>query len=119
MNNKVFCLTLDLKSDPELIALYEAYHRPDTIWPEIVAGVKAVGILKMDIYRASTRLVMVLETEEDFDLQRDFNRMSTLPRQKEWADLMGRFQQVPDFAKPGEHWVLMDKIFDLNAADKP
>jgi L-rhamnose mutarotase len=113
-NTHVYCLTLDLKNDPELIALYEAYHRPEGIWPEIVTGIKSVGILKMDIYRASNRLVMILETHNDFDIQRDFARMNSLPRQQEWAALMARFQQQLSFAKEGEHWVMMDKIFDLN-----
>jgi L-rhamnose mutarotase len=112
-NTQVYCLTLDLKNDPELIALYEAYHRPDGIWPEIIAGIKSVGILKMDIYRASNRLVMILEADNDFDIQRDFARMNSLPRQQEWAALMAQFQQQLSFAKEGEHWVMMNKIFYL------
>lgn len=111
---KIYCLTLDLKDDPQLILEYEGYHRPDVIWQEIIDGIKSVGILKMDIYRAGNRLFMILETVADFDLKRDFDRMRELPRQVEWANLMLNFQQRLSFAKPDEHWVIMDKIFDLN-----
>ena len=111
MSTKQFCLTLDLKDDPVLIAEYELYHKAEIIWPEILEGNKTVGILSMDIYRAGNRLFMIMETVEDFDLIRDFERLRSLPRQQEWARLMLNFQQRVSFAKPGEHWVLMKKIF--------
>ena len=39
-----FCLTLDLKDDPELIAEYKRYH--EHVWPEIAESIKSSGILK-------------------------------------------------------------------------
>jgi L-rhamnose mutarotase len=111
MQAKRFCLTLDLKNDPALIAAYEHYHQAEVIWPEILEGNKEIGILSMDIYRAGNRLFMIMETVADFDLARDFDRLKTLPRQKEWANLMLLYQQGVPFAKPGEHWVLMQLIF--------
>ncbi|AHF16702.1 L-rhamnose mutarotase [Niabella soli] len=110
---KRFCLTLDLKNDPELIKTYEHYHSRQAIWPEVIEGIKACGIYSMDIYRADTRLAMILEAQDDFELDAGFAKMSELPRQKEWAALMNRFQQKPPFAKPGEHWVPMQQIFEL------
>ncbi len=109
-------MTLDLKDDPELIAEYEHYHRPDVIWPEIREGIRDCNILEMDLFRAGNRLFMIMITTDAFDLARDFERMLQLPRQQEWAALMSRFQQRPPFAREHEHWVLMDQIFDLNAA---
>jgi len=111
---KKFCLTLDLKNDDELIEAYERYHQQDTIWPEIPEGIKACGILTMDIYRASTRLVMFMETVDEFELKSGFEKMADLPRQKEWAALMNTLQQRPAFAEPDEHWVEMKQIFRLN-----
>jgi L-rhamnose mutarotase len=35
---KRYCLALDLKDDPALIAEYEVYHRK--IWPEIERSIK-------------------------------------------------------------------------------
>ena len=113
--NKRFCLALDLKDDEHLIAQYERYHQRDVIWPEIVEGIKQCNVLEMDIYRIGNRLMMILETNQDFDLAKDFARMGTLPRQKEWAELMLTFQQRLPFAKEDEHWVLMKQIFNLNS----
>ena len=115
MNSKRLFFALDFKDYERLIAEYENYHKSNVIWPEILAGIKQCNILEMDIYRVSNRLLMVLETNEEFDLARDFERMGTLPKQKEWAELMLNFQQRLPFAKEDEHWVLMKQIFNLNA----
>ena len=37
-----YCLTLDLKDDPNLIEQYKKYH--EHIWPEITASLKQSGI---------------------------------------------------------------------------
>ena len=115
MTSKRYCFALDLKEDEKGIAAYEKYHQPNVIWPEIVEGIKQCNILDMDIFRAGNRLFMILETNDVFDLEKDFARMLTLPRQQEWAELMNRYQQRLPFAEPKEHWVLMKHIFDLNA----
>ena len=58
---KRYCRTLDLRNDPELIAEYRRRHSRENIWPEVMAGIREVGILEMEIYilgtdRKSTRL---------------------------------------------------------------
>jgi len=115
VTTKRLFFALDLKDDERLIAEYEHYHKSDVIWPEIVEGIKQCNILEMDIYRVGNRLLMVLETTENFDLAIDFALMGTLPKQKEWSELMLKFQQRLPFAKEDEHWVLMKQIFNLNA----
>ncbi len=112
---KRFCLALDLKDDEHLIAEYERYHQSDVIWPEIIAGIKQCNVLEMEIYRNGNRLMMILETNDTFDLAKDFALMATLPRQKEWAELMLTFQQRLPFAGEGEHWALVKQIFHLNS----
>jgi L-rhamnose mutarotase len=112
---KTYCLALDLKNNESLINEYEHYHKPGNVWPEIIEGVKACGVQSMKIFRLGNRLVMILQTVPEFDLDRDFARMSTLPRQQEWAALMLRFQEKIPFARPDEHWGLMSQVFDLNA----
>ena len=54
-----YCLTLDLKDDPKLIAEYKGYH--EKIWPEVTASLKASGIHDAEIYLLGTRLFMILE----------------------------------------------------------
>ena len=65
---KRYCLTLDLKNDPELIREYEEHHQK--IWPEIVDSIKASGINSMEIYRLGTRLLMVMEVSDDFSFEK-------------------------------------------------
>jgi L-rhamnose mutarotase len=35
------------------------------------------------------------------------------PKVQEWEELMWKYQQDIPHAKPGEKWVLMNKIFEL------
>ena len=43
-----YCLALDLKDDPQLIAAYEEYHA--SVWPEIITSIKEAGIKNLEIY---------------------------------------------------------------------
>ena len=108
---KRYCLTLDLKNDPELIAAYEHHHRK--VWPEILQRIRSAGIMSMQIYRVSNRLFMVMETTDDFSFERKDRMDKSDKKVSEWETLMWKYQQSLPFAKPGEKWVLMEKIFDL------
>ncbi|OYX85880.1 MAG: hypothetical protein B7Y83_03325 [Flavobacteriales bacterium 32-34-25] len=37
------------------------------------------------------------------------------PKVQEWEELMWKFQQALPFAKSGEKWMLMEKIFELKS----
>src|SRR6185312_15159088 len=80
---------LDLKDDPALIAEYQCWHRPENIWPDIVESIRAAGIRDLEIFRAGN------------------------PRVPAWEALMWKFQQPLPFAKPGEKWVPMTRMFSL------
>ena len=82
---KRYCQTLDLKEDEQLIKEYCYWHSPEHIWPEIPEGIRAVGILNMEIYRLGTRLFMIVETPDDFDWDAAFARLATMDKQAEWA----------------------------------
>ena len=109
---KKYCLALDLKNDPELIAEYEQWHR--NVWQEIRESILDAGITQMEIYRVSNRLFMIMETKPDFSFEKKAGLDASNSSVQEWENLMWKFQQALPFAKPGEKWVLMDKIFDLN-----
>ena len=47
---KRYCQTLDLKDDPELISEYRKRHTENEAWPEILQGIRSVGILEMETY---------------------------------------------------------------------
>ena len=109
---KRYCLTLDLKNDTQLIAEYEAYHKE--IWPEIRKSILDSGITNMEIYRFDNRLMMIMETDDTFSFERKAAMDTGNPKVQEWETLMWKFQQPLKNAKPGEKWVLMDKIFGLS-----
>ena len=107
-----YCLALDLKDDPELIAEYEDHHR--AVWPEVLASIRDSGILDMEIHRAGNRLFMVMEVSDDFSFEAKARADGANPRVQAWEELMWRFQQPLPWAEPGEKWILMERIFKLD-----
>lgn len=108
---KRFCLALDLNDDPKLIEEYENYHK--NIWPEIRKSIIDSGIKGMEIYRLADRLFMIMETVDDFSFDKKAEMDSSNQKVEEWERLMWKFQKPLPFAKPGEKWLLMEKIFEL------
>lgn len=108
---KRYCLALDLKDDPTLIKEYEKHHQQ--VWPEIIESIKGSGIQSMEIYRAGNRLFMIMETEDDFSLDHKNLVDQYNPKVQEWENLMWKYQQALPYAKQGEKWMLMNKIFSI------
>ena len=106
-----YCLALDLKTDPAVIAEYKRYH--EKIWPEITESIKAAGIEDMEIYVHGTRMFMVMEVSERFSFERKATADRENPKVREWEALMWKFQEPLPDAKPGEKWLLMEQIFKL------
>src|SRR6476660_8084471 len=106
-----FCLTLDLKDDPKLIAEYKRYHQK--IWPEITQSIKDSGIEGLEIYLLGTRMFMIMEVNERFSFEAKSKSDRLNPKVQEWEALMWKFQQPLPQAAPGEKWMLMEKIFNL------
>lgn len=109
---KRYCLALDLKDDPALIKEYETHHT--TIWPEITESIKNSGIHVLEIYRTGNRLFMIIEANDDFSFEKKAAMDKNDPKVQEWETLMWTFQEALPWAKPGEKWVLMEKIFELS-----
>ncbi|SDL82512.1 L-rhamnose mutarotase [Catalinimonas alkaloidigena] len=105
------CLALDLQDDPAQIAEYERYHQ--RIWPEIADSIRESGILHMEIYRVADRLFMIMETTPDFSFEKKAALDASNPKVQEWENLMWRFQKSLPHAQPGEKWLKMEKIFDM------
>jgi L-rhamnose mutarotase len=109
--NRRFCLTLDLKDDPKLIAEYKRYH--EKIWPEITRSIKDSGIEDMEIYLLGTRMFMIMEVNEAFSFAAKGEADRSNPKVQEWETLMSTFQQVLPQAKTGEKWLVMERVFEL------
>lgn len=106
-----YCLALDLKEDTLLIAEYKSYHK--SVWPEIIESIKDSGIEILDIYCVGNRMVMIIEANEEFSFDAKSKNDANNPKVQEWEELMCKFQQALPFAKYGEKWMLMEKIFEL------
>jgi L-rhamnose mutarotase len=106
-----YCLALDLKEDPQLIAEYKRYH--ERIWPEITKSIKDSGIDDLEIYLLGARLFMIMEVNEKFSFAAKAEADRLDPKVQEWEKLMWKFQKPLPQAKPGEKWILMDRIFKL------
>jgi L-rhamnose mutarotase len=108
---KRFCLTLDLKNDPALIAEYKRYHQH--VWPEITQSLKDAGVLNMEIYLLGTRMFMIMEVGDEFSFAKKAKMDLDNPKVREWEELMGRFQNPLPNASPVERWQVMEKVFEL------
>lgn len=108
---KRYCLTLDLKDDPQLIAEYRRYH--EKIWPEITKSIRDAGIEDMEIYLLGTRLFMIMEVNKKFSFAAKTKADAANPKVREWEKLMWKFQKPLLNAKPGEKWMLLERIFKL------
>lgn len=108
---KRYYLALDLKNDPALIAEYEKHHQH--VWPEIIQSIKQSGIEVLDIYRTGNRMFMIIEANENFSFEKKEAADASDPKVQEWEELMWKFQQALPWAKPGEKWIIMKKIFEL------
>jgi L-rhamnose mutarotase len=111
MATQKYCLALDLKEDPQLMAEYKAYH--ENIWPEITKSIKDSGIESLDIYNIGNRMFMIIEANEDFSFEKKSAMDTNNSKVQEWEELMWKFQQALPWANPGEKWMLMEKIFEL------
>ncbi len=110
---KRYCLAVDLIDIPALVAEYEQWHSKEKVWPEIMKSITDSGITNMQIYRVGNRLFMIMEVDDTFSFERKAVMDAVNPKVQEWEQLMWKFQQSMPFAKPGEKWLLMDKIFQL------
>ena len=110
---KRYVQTLDLRDDPEMIREYRKWHSEEHHWKEIREGIKAVGILEMEIYILGTRLVMIIDAPLDFDWTTTMNKLATLPRQAEWEAFVAKLQGCRADARSDEKWQMMDRMFYL------
>ena len=106
-----FCLALDLKKSPKLIAEYERYH--EKIPEAIDKSIRDAGVTNLEIYRIGTRMFMILEATDDFSFEKKAAMDSSNPAVQVWESMMWRFQKPLKEARVGEKWLVMKPIFKL------
>ena len=109
---KRYCQRIELPDNPELIEKYIEVHK--NVWPEVVEGQRAVGILQMQLFGTGRNFFMICDTVDSFDWIVDMARLAEMPIQKEWESYVATFQGCNPNKPSTEKWQLMDKIFDSN-----
>ena len=105
------CLTLDLKDDATAIAEYKRYHLK--IWPEVRDSLHAAGVEDMEIYLLGTRMFMIMDVNESYSLSAKAAADAANAKVQEWEAIMGGFQQPLPQSRPGQRWVVMERVFKL------
>jgi len=108
---KMYFLLLDLKDSPDVIAQYEYHHQH--IPTKIKESILEAGVTKMDIFRFNNRLVMHLETKDDFSFEKKAQMDQSNEDVQIWENLMLTFQQIIPGTPEGQKWVIANKIFEL------
>jgi len=67
----------------------------------------------MEIYLLGTRLFMIMETNPEFDFQRDMAKLSGLPARRNGRRSSRSSSNLSPGASSSEKWKLMDRIFKL------
>ncbi len=111
---KRYCKVLELHDDPELIENYKKVHAPGAVWPEVIQGMRGVGITDMEIYIHGSKLFMIMETVSDFNHDIAMKELAKKPRQKEWEAYVAQFQKTSSEASADEKWQLMERIFKMD-----
>ena len=104
---------LEISDNPALIEQYRKWHSEEYNWQEVRDGIRAVGILEMEIYIFGSRLVMIVDAPADFQWEEAMNMLATLPRQAEWEAFVSQFQGCSADARSDEKWQPMERMFRL------
>lgn len=112
MDKLYFCL--DLKDDAAAIERYKQWHAPGQVPAPINASIRNAGIEALEIFLAGNRMVMVLTPGPRFDPVAKAAADAANPDVQAWETLMWEFQQSLPFARPGEKWIPMTRIYALS-----
>lgn len=106
-----FCLTLAMYPDAALIAEYKERHR--RVWPEVLQSLRDAGVVDMQIYLLDHRLIMMMETTDDFTLARKGEMDRANPTVMQWEREMAKFQQADPDTDASGRWQPLECVFDL------
>ena len=58
-------------------------------------------------------MFMIMEVDDDSSFEKKARVDAKYTENEKWEELMWKYQQALPFAKPGEKWLLMEKVFQL------
>lgn len=106
-----FCLTLELRNDPELIAGYEKAH--EEVWPPVLESLREAGVQDLVIYRNGTLLMMFLTADDDFSFECKGEMDRANPIVMEWETTMARYQLAEPGIDGSKKWVVRPCVFNF------
>ena len=109
-----FCLTLNLYPDQALIDEYIERHRH--VWPEVLRSLRDAGVLDMKIYQHGNLLMMIMDTTDDFTIERKAVIDRANPVVMRWEEEMAKYQVGDPDSDASGRWQQMQQVFALNAA---
>jgi L-rhamnose mutarotase len=108
-----FCLTLAMYPDAALIAEYKDRHRH--VWPEVLQSLRDAGVVGMQIFLHEHRLIMVMETTDEFTFARKAAMDRANPTVMRWEREMAKFQDADPETDASGRWEPMECVFDLTS----
>lgn len=112
-----YCKVLELESNADLMKEYKQRHSKGAVWPEIIQGLRQVGVLDMEIYLHGNTLFMIMDMVADVNHELAMKQLAGLPRQAEWEAEMSKYQKSSPEASASEKWELIDRVFNLDQSD--
>lgn len=98
-----------LRIKPGMEEVYDAAHC--SVWPELLAKLKEVGISQYSIFRRKQDLFLFMHVE-NFEVA--WRALDQDPVNLKWQQEMGRlFEPVPGL-QPGEKFAMMKEVFYLD-----
>jgi len=109
---KRYCWMADLQEDEDLIEEYKEEMESEQ-WKMVCEIMKERGVLDYDIYLFENRLLMIVETELDFNIFEFGREISEMDEVRRWAGRMDRYFQTIEGYEDSGWWVFLDRIYKL------
>ena len=110
MPGKRYCKMLSLKPEESSIERYKEIHDVGAVWPEIIEGMREVGILDMELYLSKSTAFMIMDIKADNDHDQMMAELATKERQKEWEKFVSDYQKTEADASASVKWKVMTPL---------
>jgi L-rhamnose mutarotase len=97
-----------IRIKPDRLEEYKRHHA--SVWPEILAMIRACHVTNYSIFHKDGLLFAYFEYVGD-DLDADMKKMAADPRTQEWWNLVKPMQRPLETRAEGEWWASMDEVF--------
>jgi L-rhamnose mutarotase len=109
---KRYCWMADLQEDEDLIEEYKHELRSEQ-WKRVCEIMKERGVLDYEIYQFENRLLMIVETELDFNIVEFGREIGEMDDVRQWAGRMDRYFQTIEGFEDSGWWVFLDRVYKL------